>query len=570
MRKSAACILIFCLTYATGLQAGVLASFPGPAQQQDNGQQNYQQDPNQYNQDPNQYNQDYDQDYYQNNGYENYSPDQLDNLLAPIALYPDPLLAQVLPAATFVDQIDEASRYVRSYGQNGVDDQDWDVSVKAVAHYPAVLDMMADKIDWTTALGQAYVNQSTDVMISVQRLRRLASDQGNLVTNQQQQVIVQPSYIQIWPAQPQYVYVPVYNPAYVYYRRPSPGAFFITFGTGFIIGAWLNRDCDWGGRRVYYTGWNGGGWIGRSRGYVHIHNTVYVNNRYTNITINRTVVNRRVNYTNMNRYNSIHRNVNYNNLTRNNVIRDKRPVNNRPGNGNNRPGNGNNRPGTPGNNTRPGNPGNRPGNNNGNNGGNNGGNNNTRPAPGNNNGNTRPAPGNNDGSTRPAPGNNNGNTRPAPGNTTRPANPSGPTTRPAVQPTTPTNRLPNNTVIDRNIDRQSPSLDKYRGRDNPQTRPATPAPTPAPKPAVQPAVQPARPAPTARPAAQQPAAQPRAFNTRQTDFNANQASARGQQSRAQAAPKQQAAPRQQAAPAPKPAPAPRSNAAPAKNSGKPR
>jgi len=180
MRKAAALISMFCLTYATGLQAAVLASFPHPAQQQDN----YQQDPNQYNQDPNQYNQDYDQDYYQNNGYENYSPDQLDNLLAPIALYPDPLLAQVLPAATFVDQIDEASRYVRSYGQNGIDDQDWDVSVKAVAHYPAVLDMMADKIDWTTALGQAYVNQSTDVMISVQRLRRLASDQGNLITNQ--------------------------------------------------------------------------------------------------------------------------------------------------------------------------------------------------------------------------------------------------------------------------------------------------------------------------------------------------------------------------------------------------
>jgi hypothetical protein len=500
MRKAAALISMFCLTYATGLQAAVLASFPHPAQQQDN----YQQDPNQYNQDPNQYNQDYDQDYYQNNGYENYSPDQLDNLLAPIALYPDPLLAQVLPAATFVDQIDEASRYVRSYGQNGIDDQDWDVSVKAVAHYPAVLDMMADKIDWTTALGQAYVNQSTDVMISVQRLRRLASDQGNLITNQQQQVIVQPSYIQIWPAQPQYVYVPVYNPAYVYYQRPSSGAFFITFGTGLIIGAWLNRDCDWGGRRVYYTGWNGGGWIGRSRGYVHIQNTVYVNNRYTNITINRTVVNRRVNYNNMNRYNSIHRNVNYNNLNRNNVIRDKRPVNTRPGN---------NRPGTPGNN-RPGSPGTRPPNN---------------------------------------------NTRP--GNATKPAPPTNklPTTQPVTRPT---NKLPNNSVIDRNIDRQSPSLDKYRGRDNPQTRPTTLAP----KPAVQPAVQPARPAPTARPAPQQPAPQPRAFNTRQTDFNANQASARGAQSRAQAAPKpQQAAPKQQA-----PQRQPQPNNSQPKNSGKPR
>src|SRR5271156_2448079 len=266
MRKAAALISMFCLTYATGLQAANLASFPPPAeqqdegQQQDNGQQQGSQDYNQNNQDNSQDNGDY-------GSYENYSPDQLDNLLAPIALYPDPLLAQVLPAATFVDQIDEASRFVRSYGQNGVDDQDWDVSVKAVAHYPAVLDMMANKIDWTTALGQAYVNQSTDVMISVQRLRRLASDQGNLITNQQQQVIVQPSYIQIWPAQPQYVYVPVYNPVYVYYQRPSPGAFFITFGTGFIIGAWLNRDCDWGGRGGYYTGWNGGGWIGGCAGY---------------------------------------------------------------------------------------------------------------------------------------------------------------------------------------------------------------------------------------------------------------------------------------------------------------
>jgi hypothetical protein len=503
MRKAAALISLFCLTYAIGLQAAATSSFPHSAQQQDYSQQ-------QNGQDDYQNGQDYSQDNGDYGAYENYSPDQLDNLLAPIALYPDPLLAQVLPAATFVDQIDEASRYVRSYGQNGVDDQDWDVSVKAVAHYPAVLDMMADKIDWTTALGQAYVNQSTDVMISVQRLRRLASDQGNLVTNQQQQIIVQPSYIQIWPAQPQYVYVPVYNPVYVYYQRPRPGAFFITFGTGFIIGAWLNRDCDWGGRRVYYTGWNGGGWIGRSRGYVHIHNTVYVNNRYTNITINRTVVNRRVNYTNMNRYNSIHRNVNYNNLNRNNVIRDKRPVNTRPGNsgGNNRPGNpGNNRPGNPGN-TKPGNPGTRPPNN---------------------------------------------NTRP--GNNTKPAPPTNklPTTQPVTRPT---NKLPNNGVIDRNIDRQSPSLDKYRGRDNPQTRPTTPAP----KPAVQPAVQPARPAP------QQPAAQPRAFNTRQTDFNANQASARGQQSRAQAAPKpQQAAPKQQA---PQRQPQP-SNSQP-KNSGKPR
>ena len=97
-----------------------------------------------------------------------FSADQLDNLLAPIALYPDPLLAQVLPASTFVDQIDKASRWLRANNDpNSIDEAPWDVSVKAVAHYPAVLYMMADKIDWTTSLGQAYVNQSTDVMSSI-------------------------------------------------------------------------------------------------------------------------------------------------------------------------------------------------------------------------------------------------------------------------------------------------------------------------------------------------------------------------------------------------------------------
>src|SRR6185437_9404119 len=136
-----------------------------------------------------------------------YSPEQLDNLLAPIALYPDPLLAQVLPAATFTDQIDDAARYVREYGQDGVDEQIWDVSVRAVAHYPEVLEMMDEKMDWTTAVGQAYVNQSTDVMESVQRLRRLAYDQGNLVTNPEWQIVNSDGYIQIWPASPQYIYV---------------------------------------------------------------------------------------------------------------------------------------------------------------------------------------------------------------------------------------------------------------------------------------------------------------------------------------------------------------------------
>lgn len=252
----------------------------------------------------------------ENPNYEPYSPEQLDNLLAPIALYPDPLLAQVLLAATFADQIDEAARYVRAYGQGGIDDQPWDVSVKAVAHYPSVLYMMADKLDWTTALGQAYVNQSTDVMASVQRLRSMAQSQGNLITTPQQEVVVEGGNIEIWPAEPQYIYVPVYNPYNVYYQPwPGFGPLFVTFGVGFLIGAWLNYGCDWGYHRIYYTGWQGGGWIARSRPYIHINN-VYVNDRYRNVNVNRAILGRNVNYYNLNRYNSVHRDVKFDNHVR--------------------------------------------------------------------------------------------------------------------------------------------------------------------------------------------------------------------------------------------------------------
>ncbi len=254
--------------------------------------------------------------------YQLYSPQQLDNLLAPIALYPDPLLAQVLPAATFPDQIEEAARYVRANGTDGVDNQYWDVSVKAVAHYPSVLNMMADRIDWTTATGQAYVYQSTDVMTAVQRLRGMAHAQGNLISTPQQEVVVNGGYIVIVPAQPRYVYVPVYDPAVIYSHHVHVGVGIgvaISFGVGFVIGAWLNRDCDWRYHRVYYHGWNGGGWIGRSRPVIHVTN-VYVNNHYTNININRTVTTRKVNYTSINRYNSVHHEVTFDNHARNRAL----------------------------------------------------------------------------------------------------------------------------------------------------------------------------------------------------------------------------------------------------------
>ena len=249
-----------------------------------------------------------------------FSPEQLENLLAPIALYPDPLLAQVLLSATFVDQVDEASRWMRAYNNpNAIDDQPWDVSVKAVAHYPSVLYMMSDQLDWTASLGQAYVYQSTDVMTSIQRLRALAYAAGNLVTNEEQQVNVDGDLFDIVPAQPQYIYVPTYDPNMIYFGPASyyglSPASIIFFGPAFPIGAWLNHDCDWHTRRVYYHGWRGGGWIARSRPVIRITN-VYVNNRYTNVQINRNIVRQHVNYINLNRYNSIHRDVNYNNLTR--------------------------------------------------------------------------------------------------------------------------------------------------------------------------------------------------------------------------------------------------------------
>lgn len=255
--------------------------------------------------------------------YEPFSADQLDNLLAPIALYPDPLLAQVLLAATFADQVDEAARYVRAYGQYGVDNQNWDVSVKSVAHYPTILYMMADKLDWTIALGQAYVNQSTDVMSSVQHLRAMARAQGNLVTTAQQEVVFEGGLIYIWPAQARYIYLPIYDPYVVYYRRwPGWGPVFISFTIGFVIGAWLNYDCDWRGRRIFYTGWSGRGWIARSRPHVRITN-VYVNARYRNVYVNRNIVRRNVNFYNLNRYNSIHRGVNFDNRAR--TRKDYRP-----------------------------------------------------------------------------------------------------------------------------------------------------------------------------------------------------------------------------------------------------
>jgi hypothetical protein len=324
MRKVLALSMVVCLTsmFAGGSPASGVAHAAAPAQYQA----------------PDQYPQQYPQ---QGGDYQSYAPDQLDNLLAPIALYPDPLLAQVLIASTFPDQIQDAAGWVRRYGANnsGIDLQSWDVSVKAVAHYPTVLSMMNDQLDWTTALGQAYVNQSADAMASVQHLRSLARAEGNLVSTPQQQVIDDNGYIEIVPAAPQYIFVPTYDPGVIYSRRVYTGSGFggfFSFGSGFAIGAWLNYDLDWGSRRVVYDGWQGGGWRVRSRPFIQVNN-VYVNKTYVNVNVNRTVVNRQVNFGNVNRFNSVHQDVRFDNHAR----PSGRPGD-RPGNGPNR-NDGNNR-----------------------------------------------------------------------------------------------------------------------------------------------------------------------------------------------------------------------------------
>ena len=243
-----------------------------------------------------------------------YTAPQLDNLAGPVALYPDALLAQVLVAATFPDQIQDAADFMRANGTDSIDVQTWDISVKAVAHYPSALNAMAEKIDWTAALGKAYATQSSDVMASVQRLRRMAAEQGNLNSTAQQKIVTNSETVQIVPVEPQVIYVPVYDP-YVIYSRPifnvGYGSRYWSFGVGFPIGSWLIYDCDWGLRRVYYNGWSpsyyafGGGWRQRSRPFIQITN-IYVSPRYSNVYYNRGIVSHSVNYYNVDRYASVH------------------------------------------------------------------------------------------------------------------------------------------------------------------------------------------------------------------------------------------------------------------------
>lgn len=191
-----------------------------------------------------------------------FPPQQLDDLVSRIALYPDPLLAQVLAAATFSDQIPDAARWSDQHhyltgdalARDIQEDQlPWDPSVQALLPFPSVLGMMASDMNWTQDLGDAFLAQNADVMDAVQRMRRQARDFGYLRSNGQIIVSGGP-YIEIVPVNPAVIYVPYYEPRIVF-APPRPGFVVsrgITFGFGIGIGPAF-RVWGWGGNRF---AWN--------------------------------------------------------------------------------------------------------------------------------------------------------------------------------------------------------------------------------------------------------------------------------------------------------------------------
>src|SRR5262245_30517241 len=218
------------------------------------------------------------------------SENEIKGLVAPIALYPDKLVAMVLAAATFPDQVAIADYWVQQHKNltggalvQAVDKQSWDASVKGLTQFPSVLNNMAKSLSWTSQLGEAYHNQKSEVMTAIQTLRGQAKAAGNLKSTSQMTVVQQtPQTIVIEPSNPDVVYVPQYNPAVIYgYPYATPGysvgdvaaASTISFGAGVALGAWAGGGwgwhswgCDWGGGSVTYNhnnfygnaAWHGG------------------------------------------------------------------------------------------------------------------------------------------------------------------------------------------------------------------------------------------------------------------------------------------------------------------------
>lgn len=183
------------------------------------------------------------------------SAEQLDELLGPIALYPDALIAIMLPAATASSEIVLAARYLQA-GHNPlqIDHQPWDDSVRALAHYPDTIRWMDENLAWTKQLGEVFLAQPDDAMTAIQRLRARALAAGHLFSNAQHQVVTEGGLIRILPAQPHVIYAPYYSPQIVYFSRVDYSSFdapFLSFGSGFSSGWWLAYHLDWGQRRIW-------------------------------------------------------------------------------------------------------------------------------------------------------------------------------------------------------------------------------------------------------------------------------------------------------------------------------
>ncbi len=181
---------------------------------------------------------------------------QIDELLAPIALYPDPLVALILPASTFPTDVVLAARYLKDgKDPEAIENQTWDDSVKALARYPEVLKWMDENLAWTQQLGAAFLVQPAAVMNGTQRLRAAAVAAGNLKDTPEQKVVVEREVIRIVPAEREVIYVPVYDPIYVYRPRVvevcGPGPL-VTFSIGYRTGFWLSYYCNWGYNSVVY------------------------------------------------------------------------------------------------------------------------------------------------------------------------------------------------------------------------------------------------------------------------------------------------------------------------------
>src|SRR5215468_1607330 len=245
-------------------------------------------------------------------GKANFTTDQLQQIVAPVALYPDDVLSQVFMASTYPLEVVEADRWMKAHPDLKGDDldkavasQDWDDSVKGLTHFPEVLSRMSQNLDWTKDMGDAFLDQQAALMNAVQAMRAKAMAAGNLKSNEQQQVVTQPAppgyvpeggaapagapppqIITIQPTNPQTVYVPSYPPTAAYGPTWAPPSYYypsmyppvstgalvagglLTFGAGVATAALIGGGFGWGSNDVYvnnnYHGGGGGNYHGNA------------------------------------------------------------------------------------------------------------------------------------------------------------------------------------------------------------------------------------------------------------------------------------------------------------------